>query len=333
MNTQEGMNNNEETEEVMNNLETEVVSSKKQNFGSIINAFLNVSRQISNTFESNPNTPKIQQIVNNIESYPKPALVYSNFLENGLLAISQALQEKGLRVGLFTGNITENKKVKLIEQFNNYYNEEYPDTEKLDVLCVSSSGGEGIDLKNTRQVHITEPDWNPNKIEQVISRAFRYKSHIELPKEDRNIKVFKYVSVLPKDDKYLDYSVSSVHRKERIKKTISVEQKLYSVGNIKLSLINEFNKLIKDNSIEKNTNDLKENLGNEMDLLNNVLEELVFLKKQYEIQLLKETNSDKKDEIKTELDKINNEYFLYNEKLSKLSMLLNNIKIREQIIS
>jgi flagellar biosynthesis chaperone FliJ len=70
-----------------------------------------------------------------------------------------------------------------------------------------------------------------------------------------------------------------------------------------------------------------------MDLLNNVLEELVFLKKQYEIQLLKETNSDKKDEIKTELDKINNEYFLYNEKLSKLSMLLNNIKIREQIIS
>ena len=325
------MNNNNSNEEPeMNNNSS---TSKKSNFGSIINAFLNASRQVSNTYESNSNTPKIQQIVNNIEKHEKPALVYSNFLENGLLAISQALQQRNLRVGLFTGSISESKKVKLIEQFNNYYNNDYPEENKLDVLCVSSSGGEGIDLKNTRQVHITEPDWNPNKIEQVISRAFRYKSHAELPEIDRNIKVFKYLSVLPNEERYLDYSVSSVHRKERIKKVISIDQKMYSLGNIKLSIIREFEKLIRDNSIETNTSDLKENLNNEITLLNNVLEELVYLKRNYDIQILKENDAEKKENLKKELDKINNEYVLYNDKISKLSILLNNINIREQIKS
>ena len=84
--------------------------SKNSNIMFAINSFLNVSRQISNTYESSPNTPKIKGIIENLISGPKPAVVYSNFLENGLLALSSALSETDLKFGLFTGSVTEKKK-------------------------------------------------------------------------------------------------------------------------------------------------------------------------------------------------------------------------------
>ena len=67
---------------------SEIPAPKKSNFGSIINSFLNASRQISNTYESNSNTPKIQQIANNIEKHEsKSSLVI-------LISINQFASEE-----------------------------------------------------------------------------------------------------------------------------------------------------------------------------------------------------------------------------------------------
>jgi len=61
--------------------------------------------------------------------------------------------------------------------------------EVIKIFWITSSGSEGIDLKNTRYVHIMEPYWRPVRPEQVIGRARRFKSHIELPKEYQTVEV------------------------------------------------------------------------------------------------------------------------------------------------
>ena len=48
---------------------------------------------------------------------------------------------------------------------NNFYGE------VIKVLMITSSGAEGISLKNVRYVHITEPYWHPVRNQQVIGRA------------------------------------------------------------------------------------------------------------------------------------------------------------------
>lgn len=65
------------------------------------------------------------------------------------------------------------------------------------VLMITSSGAEGINLRNVRYVHIVEPYWHPSRIDQVIGRARRICSHEDLPEEDRTVEVFMYRMVYP----------------------------------------------------------------------------------------------------------------------------------------
>ena len=60
------------------------------------------------------------------------------------------------------------------------------------ILLTTQSGAEGISLRFVRQVHIMEPYWNNVRIEQVIGRARRIKSHVLLPEIQRNVTVFNY---------------------------------------------------------------------------------------------------------------------------------------------
>ena len=65
-------------------------------------------------------------------------------------------------------------------------------------MIISSAGAEGISLTCVRQVHVLEPFWNYVRIDQVLGRAVRMKSHLDLPKEERNVEQYLYVSTLPK---------------------------------------------------------------------------------------------------------------------------------------
>ena len=68
--------------------------------------------------------------------------------------------------------------------------------EVIKIMMITSSGAEGINLKNTRFVHIVEPYWHMVRVEQVVGRARRICSHQDLPPDMRNVKVFLYVSTL-----------------------------------------------------------------------------------------------------------------------------------------
>jgi len=61
---------------------------------------------------------------------------------------------------------------------------------------ISQAGSEGLDFKFIRQVHVLEPWYNMNRIEQIIGRAVRTCSHKDLPFADRNVEIFLYGSLL-----------------------------------------------------------------------------------------------------------------------------------------
>lgn len=182
---------------------------------SAFNAFLNYTRQISNTYSGKTNTPKLLKVLEYIKKYPKPVIVYSNWLENGIEPLDKMLKEdKDKMTHLkFTGSMTDAQKKEVVEKYN---------SGKLDVLLLSSSGGEGLDLKNTRQIHILEPHWNDAKISQVIGRGIRYKSHEELDTKDRKVNVFHWIS-------------TPLNRKD-----IGTDEYLYQLSEKKLKEMQDF---------------------------------------------------------------------------------------------
>lgn len=88
--------------------------------------------------------------------------------------------------------------------------------EVVQVLMITSSGAEGINLKNTRYVHIVEPYWHMVRLEQVIGRARRICSHQDLPKDMRTVQVFLYMAVLTerqsRDEKHIDLRMRDVSK-------------------------------------------------------------------------------------------------------------------------
>ena len=88
--------------------------------------------------------------------------------------------------------------------------------EVVQVLMITSSGAEGINLKNTRYVHIVEPYWHMVRLEQVIGRARRICSHQDLPKDMRTVQVFLYIAVLTerqsRDEKHIDLRMRDVSK-------------------------------------------------------------------------------------------------------------------------
>lgn len=151
-----------------------------------VNNFLTVTRQLSNTIDNSPNSPKILELFQFIKSHPKPCVVYSNFIENGVLPLTVHLTKDKISYAIYYGEQTEEKRNKIIDQYNNM---------QIDVLLITSAGSESLDLKNTRYIHIMEPHWNESKINQIIGRAIRYDSHIALQEKDRNVTIIRWISV------------------------------------------------------------------------------------------------------------------------------------------
>jgi len=88
--------------------------------------------------------------------------------------------------------------------------------EAIKIFMITSSGAEGINLKNTRYVHIVEPYWHMVRLNQVIGRARRLCSHQDLPEELRTVQVFLYLAVLSetqsKDEKHIELRLRDISK-------------------------------------------------------------------------------------------------------------------------
>ena len=118
---------------------------------------------------------------------------------------------------------------------------------------ITSSGAEGISLKNVRYVHITEPYWHPVRIEQVIGRAKRICSHSDLPIEKQNVKVFLYLMVLSeeqlKSDSSIELRLKDVSKIDKTK-IITSDEFLYEISQIKEEINKEILTNVKESAID-----------------------------------------------------------------------------------
>jgi len=121
------------------------------------------------------------------------------------------------------------------------------------VLMITAAGAEGINLKNTRYVHIVEPYWNMVRVDQVVGRARRICSHEDLPPELRTVKVFIYLAVFSeaqkKDQKYLNLMNSDLSRAAP-QRPITTDETLYEISFQKQRISQQILGVAKTSSVD-----------------------------------------------------------------------------------
>ena len=76
---------------------------------------------------------------------------------------------------------------------------------RVKVIVGSQIASEGLDLKCIREIHVLDPWYHLNRLEQVIGRGVRYCSHRQLPPEERNCLIHLYSLF------YEDYETSDLY--------------------------------------------------------------------------------------------------------------------------
>ena len=193
-------------------------------------------------------SPKFKCLLANLNKHQNQlGLVYSNFVhKGGVNVIADVLRYHGFtqfpekghqRFAVFTGDTHLNMQKKILDAFTNPKNVTGKD---IWLLLISSVGSEGLDLKNIRHVHIVEPYWHYTQMHQVVSRANRFKSHVDLPKSDWTIQPYVYLSVFP-ETKLKNY---------KLKDTLSTDEHLWKLSFDKQKNHEKFLTLLKSIAID-----------------------------------------------------------------------------------
>jgi hypothetical protein len=168
---------------------------------------------------------------------------------------------------LYTGTETSEEKEMLRHIYNGEWNQ-IPESigsvlkskyhnnnigEVIKVFMITSSGSEGINLRNTRYVHIMEPYWHPVRSEQVIGRARRICSHKDLPKALQTVEVFVYLMIFSESQLKSDEAIE-LKRKDLSKALprlpITSDQYLFEISEIKANLTAQLTDAIKESSFD-----------------------------------------------------------------------------------
>lgn len=214
-------------------------------------------------------SPKLDAIYKNInEKYKNTiSLVYSNFLEYGIKAFAKILKFNSQDTyklynpneeydsnfkyyALFSGDQSLEEKADILSRLNK---EENKHGELISILLISKSGTEGLDLKNVRSIHIIEPFWNFSVIQQVIARGVRYKSHIALPEDERNVQTYIYLSDYNKEmlaNEKIKIKENTKNKKKLDKIEITTDISMFRNCIKNQELIYKFLKVIASTSIE-----------------------------------------------------------------------------------
>ena len=135
---------------------------------------------------------KINKIIKKLNSQ---SIIFSNWIEFGIDIIKKILKNNNIKYGVISGDISQETRDKNVKKYNN---------KEIQVLIITRAGSEGIDLKNTKNVFILDPVWNPSGIEQIIGRAIRRNSHIDLPIEEQHVDIWVLILVENSFDSSID---------------------------------------------------------------------------------------------------------------------------------
>jgi len=103
--------------------------------------------------------------------------------------------------------------------------------EVVKVVLATSVATEGIDFKCIREIHLLEPWFHMNKVEQIIGRAVRNCSHMALDSRYRNVTIYQHAATLRKERESIDlrmYRISyakqrRIRKVERLMQNVSVD--------------------------------------------------------------------------------------------------------------
>jgi len=167
---------------------------------------------------------KINAICNSIENSKGIVLIYSQYIDGGIIPMALALEEMGFRrhgranffkKGMVSQDIINNRNMKYsiisgdktispnnVKELRDITSNENKNGDKVKVIIISQAGAEGLDFKNIRQIHVMEPWYNMKRIEQIIGRGVRNCSHKLLKFSDRNVQIYLHGTLL--EDIYED---------------------------------------------------------------------------------------------------------------------------------
>ena len=213
---------------------------------------------------------KISQICKMIKKSDGIIMVYSQYIDGGVIPVALALEEMGFKRRVLGKhkNLMKERTIKSLdvdkmipqeqlETDDAFHQASYvmltgderfsPDNEKdladlnninnkdgnkIKVVLISRAAGEGMDFKNIRQVHIMEPWYNLSRLEQIIGRAVRNRSHCSLSFEKRNVEIFLYATQLTDPD------------------VESPDMYLYRLSAVKANKIGEITRIMKENAVD-----------------------------------------------------------------------------------
>lgn len=191
-----------------------------------LNSFLTRTRAISNTVgryalsgeKDNPElSAKFRGIRKSLIEDPKPAVVYSFYLENGVLPLKNFVDSTtSLRTAVLTGNTRPAELKNILHRYNV--------DRTIDVLFLTSAVRQGISLMRTRTVHIMESGWNESLQDQVIGRVVRFRSHADLPATQRHVQIHFWLTTLGR--------------------RISTDQYIYGVAQRKMEVITRIEEIL-----------------------------------------------------------------------------------------
>lgn len=107
---------------------------------------------------------------------------------------------------------------------------------KVKVVIISKAGSEGLDFKAIRQIHILEPWFNMNRIEQIIGRGVRNLSHCSLPFKKRNVQIYLHSTL-----------IDGIEEE-------AADMYLYRLAEKKARQIGEVTRVIKESAVDCNLN-------------------------------------------------------------------------------
>jgi SNF2 family DNA or RNA helicase len=158
--------------------------------------FLNGLRRAVNGLDNiGPKREWLSEFIQKEYEQQKKNVIYSTFLEFGTKQIEDVLVERNIPHAFIDGSMPKLQRKMVVDKYNRG---------DINTLIISAAGSEGLDLKETRNIIIMEPFWNPSRIKQVIGRGARKGSHKRLTVEDRNVHVWHLLLLKPNGDPTAD---------------------------------------------------------------------------------------------------------------------------------
>jgi gluconate kinase len=131
-------------------------------------------------------TTAMKNLRQTLDSDPrKKAIIYSNFIDSGIMPYAAALDRDKIPYGVFHGGIPSKQRQQALSDYN---------AGKLRALLLGPAAAEGISTKGTNLIQLLDPHWNEARLQQAKGRGLRFDSHADLPEELKNVAVQRYLS-------------------------------------------------------------------------------------------------------------------------------------------